>query len=135
MNKELIELSKYRLEKAKEDLKHAHRSYEEGFLKGALNRSYYSIFHAMRSVLALDGLDSKKHSGVISMFIKNYVKPGTFETKLSEIILNASDIRNESDYEDFYIVSDDEVKEQLENADYFINKIELYLNSVYENES
>ena len=36
--------------------------------RSANNRAYYSIFHAIRSVLALDGFDSKKHSGVISEF-------------------------------------------------------------------
>ncbi len=35
-------------------------------LKGAANRSYYGIFHAIRAVLALDGKDFAKHSGVIS---------------------------------------------------------------------
>lgn len=44
----------------------------------AANRSYYAIFHAARVVLALDGQDYKKHSGVISNFQKNYIKTGIF---------------------------------------------------------
>lgn len=36
--------------------------------KNAANRSYYAVFHAMRAVLAFDGIDMKHHSGVISEF-------------------------------------------------------------------
>jgi uncharacterized protein (UPF0332 family) len=32
----------------------------------------------MRAVQALDGFDSKKHSGVISAFRKDYIKTGIF---------------------------------------------------------
>ena len=44
--------------------------------KGAANRSYYAIFHAMRAVLALDGIDMKRHSGVMSEFRRLYIKTG-----------------------------------------------------------
>ena len=55
------------------------------------NRSYYAIFHAIRSVNALDGFDSSKHSGVISHFNQEYVKTGMFEKNLpksSAMLLN-----------------------------------------------
>ena len=39
-----------------------------GMYKPSLNRSYYSIFHAMRAITALEGFDSSKHSGVIAYF-------------------------------------------------------------------
>lgn len=45
-----------------------------GELKTANNRAYYSIFHAMRAILALDEVDFKKHSGVIAYFRENYIK-------------------------------------------------------------
>ena len=40
------------------------------------HRSYYAIFHAMRAVLALDGIDMKRHSGVMSEFRRLYIKTG-----------------------------------------------------------
>ncbi|MBQ8532730.1 MAG: HEPN domain-containing protein [Clostridia bacterium] len=42
--------------------------------KSAANRSYYAIFHAMRSVLAFDDIDMKHHSGIISEFRRLYIK-------------------------------------------------------------
>jgi uncharacterized protein (UPF0332 family) len=65
----------------------------------ANNRAYYSIFHGMRAVLAFDGFDSKKHSGIIAVFRKDYIKTGIFQENLSDIIGEASEIRNASDYD------------------------------------
>lgn len=61
-------LAKHRICIAKEDLDTAiDLLYMERY-KGATNRAYYSIFHSMRAVLALEGVDFKKHSGVIAYF-------------------------------------------------------------------
>lgn len=106
-----IELSKYRLEKAKEDLNVAKLNFENSYLKPSINRSYYSIFHATRALLALDGFDSKKHSGIIAYFNQNYIKTDKLDKNLSKILTKASNIRNDSDYNDFYVVSKEEAKE------------------------
>ncbi|MCI9487788.1 MAG: HEPN domain-containing protein [Lachnospiraceae bacterium] len=46
----------------------------DGDFKGAANRSHYAIFHCMRSVPALEGVDFSKHSGVSAYFCKQYIK-------------------------------------------------------------
>ena len=48
-------------------------------------------------------------------------------SKLSDIIGEAFDIRNDSDYDDYYIISKEDVKEQIENAEKFYCIIEEYL--------
>lgn len=63
-----IDLSQYRLQKAKEMLASARRDMDAKDFASANNRAYYAIFHAMRAVLALDGEDFKKHSAVIARF-------------------------------------------------------------------
>lgn len=55
-------LSKYRFESSEEALEDARLMYENGRYKNALNRAYYSIFHAIRAVNALEQFDSSKHS-------------------------------------------------------------------------
>jgi len=52
------ELSKYRLEQAERCLKSSKTLLSDEDYKGAVNRSYYCVFHSMRSVLALEGVDS-----------------------------------------------------------------------------
>ena len=121
-------LSNMRLEHAKQCLKTAKSiiKYEADY-KSAANRSYYAIFHAMRSVLALDGIDNKKHSGIIAEFRRLYIKTGIFEDSLSEIISMLFKIRNDSDYDDFYLIDKVKVEEQIRNAEHFLSEIEKYL--------
>ena len=81
----------------------------------------------MRAVLAFDGIDMKHHSGIISEFRKRYIKTGIFETELSEIISALFDVRTDSDYDDFFVISKDEVAEQLDNAALFLDRVRAYL--------
>ena len=57
--------SKYRMEKAAEDLIAAKLLYKEGHFRVANNRAYYSVFHAIRAVLALEGFDSESSEKII----------------------------------------------------------------------
>ena len=120
-------LSVYRIEAAKEKLDSASLLLQENKYKDCVNRSYYAIFNAIRSLLALEGIDYKKHSAVISHFRQQYIKTGVFDKELSIIVGNAFQVRNQSDYEDFFMVSKEEAKEQCENAKKFITEIEVYL--------
>ena len=124
---ENINLSKYRLEKSKMDLKAARLLYDRKLYAQSLNRAYYSIFHATRALLALDNFDSKKHSGVIAYFNKSYVATGQISKKYSKILMGAEKLRNLSDYDDFYIVAIEDVEKQLKNAAIYIEKIEQFI--------
>lgn len=131
LSEEKIALSKIRLEIAKERIMFADDILALGDYKTVANRSYYAIFSAMRAVLALDGFDSKKHSGVIAEFRKDYLKTELLPKELSFIIDALVEIRQGSDYDDFYIVSKEEVEEQLENAKIFVKEVEKFLNTKY----
>jgi uncharacterized protein (UPF0332 family) len=121
------ELAYYRLDQAARCLQTAERSIGVNDFEDAANRSYYCIFHAMRAVLALDRLDFKKHSGVISKFLEKYIKTGIFPVKYSDAIKNAFEIRNDTDYEDFYTVSKSDVATQVENAREFLTAVKEYI--------
>ena len=97
----------------------------------ANNRAYYSIFHSMRAVLSLDGVDFGKHSGVISYFREKYVKTGIFASTYSDVIAKASVIRSKSDYEDFYVASKSEAQEQINNAKLFYDAVEKYISNCF----
>lgn len=123
MDEQTIELAKYRIEKAREELQAAKYLFEKEIIKSSLSSSYYSIFHSARALLVFKKLDSKKHSGVISLFNKEYAKMGLIDEKAKHILTKAFQIRVESDYEDFYIASKEEAKEQIDNAEYFLNEV------------
>lgn len=121
------DLAVYRLEQAAVCLSSAQLLLQAGDYKSAANRSYYTIFHCMRSLLALDRQDFKKHSGVISYFRQHYIKTGIFNKEYSRIITGAFDIRNTSDYDDFVLISKTEVEQQIANAQLFLNAVKNYL--------
>ena len=129
MDNTKFDLARYRLEKAINCIEVAKLNLDNNYLADSANRSYYAIFHAARAVLALDGVDRKRHSGVISYFLENYIKTKIFDIELSRIIQDAFDIRQDSDYEDFYIISRDDAAEQLQNAEKFCDVIKNYINS------
>ena len=58
-----------------------------GQFKSSVNRSYYAVFHGLRSVTALDQFDSSKHSGVIAYFNYTYVKEGIFDKAISKWLI------------------------------------------------
>ena len=123
----LTVLSAHRFNRAKEELQTAELLLRNADFRSSINRSYYSIFHAIRAVNALDGFDSSKHSGVISHFNQEYVKTGLFEKEISKIIRNASELREQADYEDFYEASQEEAVDVFEQATRFISVVEVYL--------
>lgn len=127
MERSVKELAKYRFECCIEALEDARVMYDAKRYKNTLNRSYYSIFYAIRSVCALDGFDSGKHSGVIAYFNQHYVKTGIFPKEASKVIKLAYEKRENADYLDFFIVSKEEAAAQLSRAEQFKEWIEAYL--------
>ena len=123
MEKSRIELSRYRLEDAREKLKGAKLLLENGLYKDSISRSYYAMFSVARALLALEGLDSRKHSGVISLFNKHFVKTGIVAKDLGRLLVNAKDYREKGDYGDFVIVSQKEAEEQLNAAQRMVAEI------------
>ena len=123
-------LSKVRLEHAAECLEEAESLLSAEQYRGASNRSYYAVFHAIRAVLALDGIDRKRHSGVISEFRRLYIRTGVFGEEWSDIIGDQFDFRTASDYNDFFIPSREEAIEQVRNARKFLQMISAYLDKV-----
>ena len=125
--KTAIEYAKYRLEKAKETLNSARILYDNNDLSGANNRAYYSIFYAIRAVLAIERIDFKRHKDVIAYFNKNYVKTEIFPRKMGSKIAQAKTIREDCDYDDEYEPSSEKTMQQIETASELIEMVEKFL--------
>ena len=125
------ELMKYRLEMAEERLHSSKVLLEAGSYKDSIGRSYYAMFTAVRALLAMEGQDFSKHAGVIAYFQKEFVKTGKVDRKYSKYISQAFQIRNNTDYADFSIVSAQDAKEQYEKAKEFLKVIVKYLSENY----
>lgn len=120
-------LAKTRYEKAKTCITAAELLMTINDYNTVVNRTYYAIFHAMRSILALERKDFEKHSAVISYFRKNYIKTQIIPVIASDIIGNAFNMRNDSDYKDFYVISKEEAEDSLNEAKQFLDITGEYL--------
>ena len=123
------ELAKHRLEQAKEDLIASKALYDLKLYKSSNNRAYYSIFHSIKSVLALEPIDFKKHKDVLAYFNKNYVHNEIFPKNIGRRIMRASKIREDSDYYDEFIVKAEDTLEQINTAEEMIKLVENFINS------
>lgn len=116
----------YRIETAKSDLKSAKVLLNAGEYRGANNRAYYAIYHAISAIHALNGKAYKRHKDSLGNFNKEYIKMGIFPRTLGRRIAEAEEIRHASDYDDFYIATKEEAEEQIMTADELIRLIEIY---------
>ena len=124
---DVISLCRHRISKAGSFLSDAEETLKLGMYENAANRSYYAIFHTIRALLALDEKDFSKHSGVISYFQLTYIKTGILPDRLSKILKSAYSLRTESDYQDYFEISDEDVALQVSEARYFFETVRDYI--------
>lgn len=124
-----MDVANHRLRVAKEDLQAANLLLEANSYRGANNRAYYAIFHAVSAVLATVGVAFKKHKDTLAYFNKNYVATEIFLRNLGRKIVKAEEIRHESDYDTFYIASKEVTIEQIQTAEQLIGLVEVYCKS------
>lgn len=119
------ELARLRLERVIELLDESEDLLKEEKYKSANNRSYYAMEKAIKALLALKGVDAATHSGNLKQFNYHYVfhGDGTFTPDDYQIVAAAEQIRNLSDYDDFYIASKESAVKQVENARKLVEKI------------
>lgn len=117
----------YRLEAAKSDIKSAKILLEAGEFRGANNRAYYGIYHAVSAIHALDGNAYKRHKDALANFNKNYIKTEIFPRTLGRKIAEAEEIRHASDYDDFYIATREEAEEQITTAEELVVQVQKYV--------
>lgn len=124
LEKEDIDLSNHRIKKSKDLLNQAEYLLNNKMYDGSINRAYYAIYNAIRSLLSLLKIDSKKHSGTLSFFDQYFVKTGIFEKQFSEIAHTAFDSRQDYDYDDFSTPTEEEAFLNLQSAQQFVAELE-----------
>jgi uncharacterized protein (UPF0332 family) len=126
----IVALSKYRIEKAEQDLLAAKKLLKENLYKQSINRSYYAMFHITRALLSLKKLDSSKHSGIMSLFNQNFVATKIIEKEYFKMLVSAEKIRNKSDYDDFFIASKEQSNNQIFSAQKFLERLKKQINLI-----
>lgn len=124
---QLRALVQYRLEQAVETLREANLLLDQSAWRGAQNRAYYAMFYAVHALLATRQLGSSKHSGVLGLFDREFVKPGLLPTALSRSLRLAFNRRQSWDYGEVENLDPDEITEMVAGAKLFVQAIEEFL--------
>ena len=130
--KRCLELAEYRLDIAREELQVAIENMSANHLRAANNRAYYSIYHAITAVLALEQTAFKRHKDTLAYFNKKYIKDDIFPRTLGRQISRAEEVRHASDYDEFYIVAKEETQKQIECAQTLLQLVEMYISNFKE---
>lgn len=125
-------LAKVRIERAKELYEEAVELLDKGSYKSANNRAFYSIEKSVKALLATAGIEVTTHNGGLKQFNYEFIYKGdgTFLPEDYQKIASAEQIRNASDYDDFYIANKEETRQLVENNRYILEKIEKYLTKI-----
>jgi uncharacterized protein (UPF0332 family) len=73
------ELIQYRLTRASEALEETELLLSNDHLSAAVNRLYYACFYSVTALLLVEGHSSSRHSGVIALFDRHWIKPASFQ--------------------------------------------------------
>ena len=120
-------LSLARLKRSKQHLKSACDLLSNDDFADSVSRSYYAIFQAARALLALEGTESRKHSGVISLFNRHFGKTGKVGKRLGVILKDAKRSREMADYTELAEFSREDAETQITDAEPSIGEVETLI--------
>ena len=116
----LKELVHKELDAARERLEAAKLLFNDGKLVDAVNRAYYSSFHAGKALLHSIGRDAKTHSGLVSEIGFHLVEKGILDKEYGIILRRLFESRETSDYVIGAVFSKEEVDKMLKDAESFL---------------
>lgn len=114
------EIVAFRLLKSGKDLKAVQSLITSQDWDVAVNRLYYAAFHAVSALLYQNNIKAKSHSGVKTMLDLHFVKTRRLDIRWGKLYTQLSDERNDSDYEDFAVFTEDDILPLLPETEEFI---------------
>jgi uncharacterized protein len=121
-------LALHRLRQAAESLQEAQYLFTgEQSLRSVVNRIYYGMFYAVLALLIYEPYASSKHSGVLAYFNKRFVKNGLFSNAMGRSLNKAFELRQRSDYREYFELTQDQVEPLLEEGKQFVASVRKYL--------
>lgn len=115
------------LKRADHALQQARDNLNLGHHDVATSRAYYAMLYAATALLASKGISQSKHSGVHSAFGQYFVKPGLVESQYSRMLVNAFNVRLDSDYEVEPSIERPLAEDILRDARQFVKMAAAYL--------
>ncbi|MEW6026168.1 MAG: HEPN domain-containing protein [Planctomycetota bacterium] len=124
-------LFNYRLMQAEETLSDAKKMLKHRLSpRSIINRSYYAMFYSVLALFLKTGtaIKTSKHSGVISIFDRQFIRTGKIDKAYSRMLHKLFDTRQEGDYKEYVRLSYRDASDAVKQASEFIQTIKKYRN-------
>jgi len=119
-----------RVERADEELRATRKLIEDGLYRIACTRAYYAAFLMTTAVLLTLNVARTKHSGVEAAFHEQFIRGARIESEYGRLYALLRKAREDSDYNDRVIATEDMARQRLVDAERFVARLERYLREV-----
>ena len=93
----------------------------------AVNRLYYSAFHAATAVCLTEGLEPKSHRGLRHLLNLHFMVAGRLEDWVNGALAALEDDRSLADYQPQFTMSEQRYHTRREEADRLLGRLETFL--------
>lgn len=119
------ELTEYRILRSDEALIEAKELFVNKHFNTAISRCYYSCFYILLAYMAKENISASTHNGVKTKFNQLLVKEGIISEDLAVFFNQLFNMRQKSDYQDFFSFEELTAEEVIEKTELFIENVEL----------
>jgi uncharacterized protein (UPF0332 family) len=115
------------MERAEQAVDAARKLVSDGYYDFAASRAYYAVFYAASALLLHEGLEFRKHSGVIAAIHQLFIKTGRLEKEYGKNLNWLFELRSIGDYGVTVHVPKSDVEKAINAAMSFIQKVRTIL--------
>ena len=119
---------KANLERAEQAVNAAQKLLLDGYYDFAASRAYYAVFYAASALLLHEGLEFRKHSGVIAAIHQRFIKTGRMEKEFGKNLNWLFELRSIGDYGVTVHVPKADVELAISAAASFLEKVRSIIN-------
>lgn len=111
-----LELARWELGAAVDELKSFAANVGAGVSRKALGNLYFASFHLVQALLASRGVSAHTHNGVQVAFSLHFVKPGTISKSSAKLFSELQAVRERADYQVDLAYDAGDVRRHLDSA-------------------
>ena len=116
------------LKQAEASIRAARHLLEQGDYAGfVVSRSYYSMFYCITALMEEDGQRFSSHGQAIGAFGRDYIRTQKLPTHLHAYLMKTFNLRSVGDYDPEQVVTIEEAKESIAQAEEFLAETRRYL--------
>jgi uncharacterized protein (UPF0332 family) len=127
MDEATLAIIDIRVERAGEELRAARNLIEAGLYRIACSRAYYAAFLMTTAALLTLDVTRVRHTGVEAAFHELFIKSERIEIEYGRLYILLRKTREDSDYNDRAVVTDEMARQRLADAERFVKRLKQCL--------